>query len=98
MSTMYQLHFEDLLAEFDQYVLEYPDFAQGIPNNAQIVFVDKRHPDFSLWSVQTFGSPPLHDDSPDRPVVYIEIDELVPRRSRLRSPRLIPNAPAYAFA
>jgi len=98
MSTMYQLHFEELLAEFDQYVLEHPDFAQRIPHNARIVFVDERDPDFSHWSVQTFGSPPSHDDIPDRPVVYIEVGELVPRRSRLKSPRLISGIPAYAHA
>jgi len=33
MNTMYQLHFEELLAEFDQYVLEHPDFAQRIPHS-----------------------------------------------------------------
>ncbi|MBM4466269.1 MAG: hypothetical protein FJ014_12065 [Chloroflexi bacterium] len=98
MSTMHQLHFEELLAEFDQYVLEHPDFAQRIPHNARIVFVDERDPDFSHWSVQTFGSPPSHDDIPDRPVVYIEVGELVPRRSRLKSPRLISGIPSYAHS
>lgn len=98
MSTMYQLHFEELLAEFDQYVLEHPDFAQRIPHNAQIVFVDKQDPDFSRWSVKTFGSSPPHDDIPNRPLVYVEVGELLPRRSRLKSPRLISNIPSYAFA
>jgi hypothetical protein len=32
MSTIYQLRLEELLAEFDQYVLEHPDFAQRIPH------------------------------------------------------------------
>jgi len=98
MNTMYQLRFEELLAEFDQYVLEHPDFAQRIPHEAQIVFVDERDPGFSRWSVQTFGRPPRHDDVPHRPVAYIEVGELVPRRSRLQSPRLVPSAPACAFA
>jgi hypothetical protein len=98
MNTMYQLHFEELLAEFDQYVLEHADLAQRIPDEAQIVFVDERDPGFSRWSVQVFGSPPLHDDMPNRPVVYIEVGELAPRRSRLKSLRLVPNVPSYAFA
>jgi len=98
MNTMYQLHFEELLAEFDQYVLEHPGFAQRIPHDVQIVFVDKQDPDFSRWSVQTFGSPLPHDDIPNRPVVYVEVGELVPRRSRLKSPRLISSIPSYAFA
>jgi hypothetical protein len=95
---MYQLYLEELLTEFDQYVLEHPDFAQRIPNNAQIVFVDERHLDFSRWSVHTFGSPSPHDDIPDRPFVYVEVGELVPRRSRLKSPRLTTSIPSYAFA
>ena len=97
MSVMYQLHFEELLAEFDQYILEHPDFAKNIPHDAQIVFVDKQHPDFSRWSVQTFGNPSPCDDHANRSVVYIEIGELVPRRSRLRSPRLMKNTPSYAY-
>jgi hypothetical protein len=98
MNTMYQLHFEELLAEFDQYVLENPDFAQRIPHNAQVVFVDEQDPDFSRWSVQTFGRPSSSDDIPNRPLIYVEIGELVPRRSRLKSPRLITSIPSYAFA
>jgi hypothetical protein len=98
MNTMYQLHLEELLAEFDQYVLEHPGFAQRIPHDAQIVFVDEQDSDFSRWSVQTFGSPLPHDDIPDRPIVYIEVGELVPRRSRLKSPRLISSIPSYAFS
>ena len=98
MKTMYQLRFEELLAEFDQYVLEHPGFAQRIPHDAQIVFVDEQDSGFSRWSVQTFGSPLPHDDIPDRPIVYVEVGELVPRRSRLKSPRLISSIPSYAFA
>ncbi|MBU1659897.1 MAG: hypothetical protein KKD28_00310 [Chloroflexi bacterium] len=83
MSTRYQLHFEELLAEFDQYILEHPDFARDIPHDAQIVFVDQQQPDFSHWSVQAFGNPSPSDDIPDRSVIFIEIGELIPRRSRL---------------
>ncbi len=82
MSTIYQLRFEELLAEFDQYILEHPDFAQRIPQGAQIVFVDEQEPDFSRWSVQTFGKPSPYDDATARPIVYVEIGELAPRQSR----------------
>jgi hypothetical protein len=98
MSTIYQMRFEELLAEFDQYVLEHPDFVERIPDGAQIVFVDQQEPDFSRWSVQTFGKPAPHDDAVARPIVYVEVGELAPRRSRLKSPRMISNVPAYAAA
>jgi hypothetical protein len=96
MKAMYQLRFEELLAEFDQYVLERPDFAQRIPPGAQIVFVDETDVGFSRWSVQTFGKPSPVDGETDRSIVYIEVGKLAPRRSRLQTPRLIPRAPAYA--
>ena len=63
MSTIYQLRFEELLAEFDQYILEHPDFVERIPDGAQIVFVDQQEPSFSRWSVQTFGKPALCEES-----------------------------------
>jgi len=96
MKTMYQLRFEELLAEFDPYVLEHPDFAQRIPTGAQIVFVDETDVGFSRWSVQTFGKPAPVDDETGRPIVYIEVGKLAPQRSRLQTLRLIPRAPAYA--
>ncbi|RLD03314.1 MAG: hypothetical protein DRI32_07520 [Chloroflexi bacterium] len=98
MNTLYQLYFEELLAEFDQYVLEHPNFARDIPHDAQIVFVDKERPNFSRWSVQTFSDSSPTDDIPNRSVIYVGINELVPRRSRLKSPQLIKKAPSYAFA
>ena len=96
--TEYIVYFEELLAEFDQYVLEHPDFVERVPDGAQIVFVDQQAPDFSRWSVQSFGKPAPHDDAVARPVVYVQVGELAPRRSRLKSPRMIPDVPAYAVA
>jgi hypothetical protein len=89
MNEMYRLRYEELLAEFDQYVLEHADFASQFPNQAQIVLVDERDPGFSRWSVETFGHSAQHDDVAQRPIVYVEVGKLRPRRSRLQNPRSV---------
>ena len=88
MNSLYHLRYQEILEEFDQYVLEHPDFITQIPNQAQLIFVDEKDPGFSQWSVETFGHLAPHDDVPNRPIVFIEIGELVPRHSRLLNPRI----------
>ena len=98
MNDLYLLRYQEILDEFDQYVLEYPDFAAQLPDQAQLVFVDEKDPGFSRWSVETFGHPAPHDDLPNRPIVFIEIGELAPRRSRLLGLRVMHTMPRYATA
>ena len=98
MKNLYRLRYQEILEEFDQYVLEHPGFVSQIPDQAQLVFVDERDPEFSQWSVETFGHPTPHDDVPNRPIVFIEIGKLAPRRSRLLNPRVTHVAPRYATA
>ena len=95
MDELYRLHYEELLAEFDQYILEHADFARQFPDRAQVVLVDERDPGFSRWSVETFGRFAQHDDVSHRPIVYVEVGKLRPRRSRLESPRLVSPETAY---
>jgi hypothetical protein len=98
MNSLYLLRYQEILDEFDQYVLEHPDFAVQLPNQAQLVFVDEKDPEFSHWSVETFGHPASHDDLPNRPIVFIEIGELAPRRSRLLTLRIMDTRPRYVTA
>jgi len=96
MNDLYRLRYAELLAEFDQYVLEHADFARQFPEQAQVVLVDERDPGFSCWSVETFGHAAQCDDIVDRPIVYVEVGKLRPRRSRLENPRLVSPETAYA--
>ena len=98
MNSLYPLRYQEILDEFDQYVLEHPDFVAQLPDQAQLVFVDEKDPEFSRWSVETFGSPAPHDDLSDRPIVLVEIGELAPRRSRLLDLRIVHTMPRYATA
>jgi hypothetical protein len=69
-------------SEFDQYLLEHPDFAASIPNGALIVLVDENEPGFSEWSLARAQKYATIDDMPDRPIVYVDVGKLAPRRSR----------------
>ena len=39
-----------LVTEFDRYVVEHPEFAAGIPRNAQIVLQVEHDEDYNQWS------------------------------------------------
>jgi len=89
MSSIYELKHEELLAEFDRYVIEHPDFMSQIPDGALVVLVDSNDPEFSRRSLDIAGRYHLHDDVPDRPVVYVDVGELAPVRSRLIRPHVV---------
>ena len=61
MSEFYRAKFNELFAEFTRYLVEHPEFAEQIPEGAE--------------------------------VVYVEVGELAPVRSRLRNPRVLPPPP-----
>ena len=89
MSSLYELKYDELLAEFDRYVIEHPEFVSQVPDGALIVLVDNNDPEFSRHSLDISRRYHLHDDTPDRPVVYVDVGELAPARSRLIRPRLV---------
>ena len=68
-----------LVREFDRYVLEYPRFADEIPNNALVVMQIAGDDEFNEWSRQTA----LSIAEKDNPIVYIIVTELKPVRSRI---------------
>jgi hypothetical protein len=70
---LYEAKYRLLGSEFDQYILEHPDFAAGIPSSALIVFLDATDPGFSKWSLARARQHTEIDDEPGRPVVYVEI-------------------------
>jgi len=52
------------------------------------VFLDKSEPEFSEWSLARARQHAQIDDQSDRPVVYVDVGKLAPRRSRLIRPRI----------
>ena len=96
MSSLFDEKYDELFTEFNRYVVEHPDFAKRIPQDALIVLLDRNDPEFSRESTRRVKEYLRHDDKPARPVVYVQIGRLAPAKSRLRNPRLATSVPDYA--
>ncbi|MBI3582133.1 MAG: hypothetical protein HY098_08710 [Nitrospinae bacterium] len=73
-----------LVREFDRYIIEYPDFAEKIPENALVVMQMEGDDQFNQWAKETS----LKAADKGQPVVFITITELKPVRSRIEKIRL----------
>jgi len=77
-----------LVKEFDRYILEHPEFAEKLPNNALIVMQIEGDEEFNNWARETARSVA----EKDTPIVYVTITELKPVRSRIEKLKLEPVA------
>ena len=68
-----------LVREFDRYILEYPDFANKIPDNALIVMQIEGDEEFNRWARETAQNVVEKEN----PIIYVTITELKPVRSRI---------------
>jgi len=73
-----------LVKEFDRYILEHPEFADQLSNNALVVMQIDGDAEFNNWAKETAKS--AHDK--DNPVVYVTVTELKPVRSRIAKLKL----------
>lgn len=73
-----------LVAEFDRYVVEHPEFAAIIPQNAQIVLLIEGDEEYNRWSKL------LADKQREsgQIVVYVKVKGLKPAKSRLIKPEV----------
>lgn len=74
--------------EFSLYVAQHPEFARQIPPNSRVVLLPGDDPELARINQETAERAARFDDEPNRPVVYIAFDRLLPARSRLDHPRL----------
>ena len=95
MEELHQAKLDELLREFAYYIIEHPEFSEGIPDEAQVVLLDQHDPEYSQHAVELAQRARLSDDLPDRPIVYIAVDEMAPIRSRLQSLRVLESPPVY---
>jgi hypothetical protein len=93
MNEFYRAKFNEFFAEFTRYLVEHPEFAGQIPDGAEVVLLDDRDPEYNRYVIDAIRAVP-----PEHPVVYVEVGELAPVRSRLRNPRVLPAPSAYALA
>lgn len=73
-----------LVAEFDRYVIEHPEFAVKIPQNAQIVLQVEGDEEYNEWNRQLAD----RQREPDQIVVYVKVKGLKHAKSRLIRPVL----------
>jgi hypothetical protein len=68
-----------LVKEFDRYVIEHPEFADRIPQEALIVMQVKDDPEFNVWARQAA----VTVAEPQSRIVFVTVTELKPVRSRI---------------
>ncbi len=73
-----------LVREFDRYILEHPEFAEKIPDNALVVMQIVGDQEFNEWAGRTGQSVAEKDN----PIVYVTVTELKPVRSRIEKLKL----------
>ena len=98
MNEFYQAKFKELFIEFTRYITEHPEFAAYIPQDAQVVLLDDKDPDYSAQAIKFAQQANETDDMSNRPVVYIEVQELAPVQSRLRKVEVLTSPPKYVVA
>ncbi|MBI3990011.1 MAG: hypothetical protein HY347_10395 [candidate division NC10 bacterium] len=70
--------------EFDRYVLEHPEFAKQIPDNALVVILPQDNPDLCEENRKMA----LAKRELGQPLVYVYVEKVAPQMSRLINPRL----------
>jgi hypothetical protein len=68
-----------LVSEFDKYIIEHPEFAESIPDNALVVMQIEGDEDFNKWARELAKG--IVDC--ENPAVYVTVTELKPVRSRI---------------
>lgn len=97
MNEFYQAKFKELFIEFTRYVIEHPEFAVLIPQDAQVVLLDYKDPGYSLQAIKVAQRAKQTDDVLNRPVVYIEVREMAPIQSRPRKVEVLKSPLEYAI-
>ena len=98
MNQFYQAKFKELFIDFTRYLLQHPEFAAHIPKDAQLVLLDCHDPRYSSQVIRFAQQAKETDEVSNRPVVYIEVREMAPIRSRLRKLEVFKSPPEYATA
>ncbi len=98
MNGIYQSKLKELMIEFTRYLTEHPELAVQIPLDAQVVLLDHNDPVYSQQAIQNAQQAKQTDDVANRPLIYIEVQELAPIRSRVRRLTIHEHPPLFAAA
>ena len=84
MTESFEQRHATLIREFNEYLFEHPEFTEQTPAGAIVVIQVANDPEYNAWSRALAEA----NREPGRPLVYVHIEALAPRRSRLINPQL----------
>lgn len=73
-----------LSTEFDLYLLEHPEVAEQIPEDALVLLLPEEDPELCAKNLELAQA----RREPGQPIVYIRVEKVAPPRSRLVNPRV----------
>jgi len=87
MNEFYRAKFNELFLEFNRYLLMHPDFGEKFPPEAEVILLDRRDAGYTNYMLDNV---PKETEK----VVFVDVGELAPIRSRLQNPTIIPQSHA----
>ena len=93
MNEFYRAKFNELFMEFTRFLITHPDFGENIPIGAEVILLDRNDPGYTRFMLE---KAPKEDEN--QSIVFIDVGELAPIRSRLRRPKIISRPPAVVSA
>ena len=74
--------------EFSLYLTEHPEFASKIPNDSRVVLLPGDDPELARINREIAEKAKELEDEPNRPVVFVAFERLLPAHSRIERPRV----------
>ena len=90
MKEFYLAKHGELIMEFTRYLITHPKFSEKIPEGAEVILLDSRDKGYTRFMLK-------HTPKKKVNVVFVDVGELAPIRSRLKKPKIIAR-PSAALA
>ncbi len=90
MNDLYTLKHSDLFLEFTRYITNHPKFSEQIPDGAEVILLDSRDKGYTRFMLN-------YAPKKDADVVFVDIGELAPIRSRVKNPKIISRETAKKY-
>lgn len=89
MNEFYRAKFNELFLEFNRYLMNHPDFADKFPPEAEVILLDSRDAGYNGFML-------TNAPKETGKVVFVDVGELAPIRSRLKHPKIVSRPRATA--
>lgn len=93
MKEFYRAKFNELFVEFTRYLITHPEFGEDIIKGAELILLDRRDPGYTNYMLENAPK-----DDKNNSIVFIDVGELAPIRSRLKNPKVISRPPLVISA